>query len=102
MRAVVKPVTPCFPSSSKGLLMKLLRIAFFALWFAVLAAPGNAATAKKPNIVVLIADDLGVGDIGFSGGKDIPTPNLDRLAREGVIFRNGYVSSMCAPTRVAL
>ncbi len=60
-----------------------------------------AETVKKPNIVVLIADDLGVGDIGFSGGKDIPTPNLDRLATEGIIFRHGYATPMCAPTRAA-
>jgi arylsulfatase A-like enzyme/lysophospholipase L1-like esterase len=60
-----------------------------------------AGNPTKPNIVVLIADDLGVGDLGFSGAKDIPTPNLDRLAAEGVIFRNGYATPMCAPTRVA-
>jgi arylsulfatase A-like enzyme len=69
----------------------------------VLAAIANclAASHKQPNIVVLIADDLGVGDLGFSGGKDIPTPRLDRLASEGVIFRQGYTSPMCAPTRAA-
>ena len=57
--------------------------------------------SKKPNVVVLIADDLGVGDLGFSGAKDIPTPRLDRLASEGVVSRHGYAQPMCAPTRVA-
>lgn len=64
-------------------------------------AESRAASPEKPNIVVLIVDDLGVGDLGFSGAKDIPTPNLDRLASEGIIFRNGYASPMCAPSRVA-
>ncbi|MBA4149557.1 MAG: sulfatase-like hydrolase/transferase [Verrucomicrobia bacterium] len=64
-------------------------------------AQSKQADAKKPNIIVLIADDLGVGDLGFSGAKDVPTPHLDRLAAEGVIFSNGYVSPMCAPTRAA-
>jgi arylsulfatase A-like enzyme len=59
------------------------------------------ATDQKPNIVVLIADDLGVGDLGFSGAPDIPTPHLDKLAAEGIVFRHGYVFPMCAPTRAA-
>ena len=59
------------------------------------------AATKKPNVVVLIVDDIGVGDIGFSGSTDVPTPNLDRLAGEGIIFRHGYVTPMCAPTRAA-
>ena len=61
----------------------------------------TTAAEKKPNVIVLIADDVGVADFGFSGGKDIPTPNLDKLASEGVNFRSGYVLPMCAPTRAA-
>ncbi len=81
----------------------LLTIRIFLLLPLAIAAvqEGHGAPTKKPNIIVLIADDLGVGDLGFSGGKDIPTPHLDRLAAEGIIFRNGYVSPMCAPTRAA-
>ncbi|MDB6028641.1 MAG: atsA 7 [Verrucomicrobiales bacterium] len=71
------------------------------LFLGALVESQGAAIAKKPNVVVLIVDDLGVGDLGFSGGKDIPTPNLDRLAGEGVIFRHGYAAPMCAPTRAA-
>lgn len=75
---------------------------FLALSIAFLAVDESRATLpKKPNVIVLIADDLGVGDLGFSGAKDIPTPNLDRLAAEGIIFRNGYAYPMCAPSRVA-
>ncbi|MEO5802431.1 MAG: sulfatase-like hydrolase/transferase [Verrucomicrobiota bacterium] len=61
----------------------------------------RAASPKKPNVIVLMVDDLGVGDLGFSGAKDIPTPHLDRLASEGIIFRNGYAYPMCAPSRAA-
>lgn len=60
----------------------------------------TAAETKKPNIVVLIADDLGYGDLGIHGGKDIPTPHLDALANAGVRATSGYVSGpYCSPTR---
>jgi arylsulfatase A-like enzyme len=63
-----------------------------------------AADAKgKPNIVILLADDLGYADLGFQGCKDIPTPNLDALAKSGVRCTNGYVSGpYCSPTRAGL
>jgi arylsulfatase A-like enzyme len=57
----------------------------------------------KPNIIVVVADDLGYGDVGFQGGKDIPTPNIDSLAKSGVKFTNAYVSCpVCSPTRAGL
>ncbi len=59
--------------------------------------------SAKPNIVVIVADDLGYGDLGFQGGKEIPTPHLDGLAAEGVRFTNGYVTCpVCSPTRAGL
>lgn len=58
---------------------------------------------RKPNILVIIADDLGYADVGFHGCQDIPTPNLDSLAEKGVVCSNGYVSHpWCAPTRAGL
>lgn len=61
------------------------------------------ALADKPNIVVLLADDLGYGDLGFQGGKDVPTPHLDALAKGGVRCASGYVSGpYCSPTRAGL
>lgn len=58
---------------------------------------------SKPNVVIILADDLGYADVGFHGCKDIPTPQLDRLARQGVQFSNGYVSGpYCSPTRAGL
>ncbi len=61
-----------------------------------------AAEPLKPNIIVILVDDVGVGDFGFSGGKDFPTPNIDALAKEGCVFTNGYVLPSCSPTRAAL
>ena len=58
---------------------------------------------QKPNIIVILTDDQGWADVGFNGGTDIPTPNLDRIAAEGVIFSNGYVSHpYCSPSRAGL
>src|SRR5689334_7470289 len=62
-----------------------------------------AEAAARPNILVIVADDLGYGDLGFQGGKDVPTPNLDGLAASGVRLTNGYVSCpVCSPTRAGL
>lgn len=60
------------------------------------------AQTQKPNIVFLLIDDLGYADCGFNGGKDILTPNIDRLAKEGAILKNHYVQPVCSPTRSAL
>src|SRR5437764_232239 len=66
--------------------------------------PAHAgAKARKPNIVILLADDLGYADVGFQGCKDIPTPHIDSLARNGVRCTSGYVSGpYCSPTRAGL
>ena len=64
---------------------------------------GWAAVAGRPNIVVLLADDMGFADVGFQGSQDIPTPHIDALARSGVRCSNGYVSGpYCSPTRAGL
>ena len=58
------------------------------------------AKITKPNILVIVADDLGYGDIGVHGGKDVPTPNIDALAASGVRCTSGYVSApYCSPSR---
>jgi arylsulfatase A-like enzyme len=60
-----------------------------------------AEQAKKPNIVYIVADDLGWKDVGFHG-SDIKTPNIDKLAGGGVKLEQFYVQPMCTPTRAAL
>src|SRR5262245_50441309 len=58
---------------------------------------------RRPNIVLIVSDDLGYADVGVYGSRDIPTPNIDRLAREGIRFTNAYVSGpYCSPTRAGL
>jgi len=66
---------------------------------------GIAEGAEKttPNILIIVGDDMGYADVGFHGCKDIPTPHLDRLAKGGIQFTNGYVTGpYCSPTRAAL
>lgn len=68
-----------------------------------LAAGSPAAAGSRPNVVVILADDLGYADVGFNGAKDIQTPHLDRLAESGVKFTQGYCNHpFCAPSRAAL
>ena len=60
----------------------------------LLSAQANAASQKKerPNFIVILADDLGYADVGFNGCRDIPTPHIDSLARDGVRCTNAYVT----------
>jgi arylsulfatase A-like enzyme len=68
---------------------------------AALAAP--AQTQRKPNFILLFADDMGYGDLSCYGHPTIRTPNLDRLAAEGIRFTSGYAAaSVCTPSRVGL
>jgi arylsulfatase A-like enzyme len=70
---------------------------------AVIRPLGEGGGARPPNLVVILADDLGYGDLGAYGGRSIRTPNLDRLAREGVRFDNCFVSSpQCSPNRSSI
>jgi uncharacterized sulfatase len=61
-----------------------------------------AATSIKPNILFILTDDQGWPTLGAYGGDIVPTPNLDRLAREGVKFTKAYVTPICTPTRATL
>ncbi len=65
--------------------------------------PRALAAERRPNILVILADDLGYADVGFNGCKDIATPNLDALAKQSLRCVNGYVSHpFCSPTRAGL
>jgi arylsulfatase A len=67
------------------------------------AQRGMAPLATRPNVVLVIMDDIGYGDLGSYGVSDAKTPNLDRLAREGVRLTDGYANGpVCSPTRAAL
>lgn len=63
----------------------------------------NLQAQDQPNIILILTDDQGYADVGFNGATDIPTPNIDRLASQGVIFTQGYVSHpYCSPSRAGL
>jgi arylsulfatase A-like enzyme len=59
-------------------------------------------TSKKPNFIILFMDDLGYGDHGCFGSEKIQTPNIDRMAAEGMRFTNFYAQTVCGPSRAAL
>ena len=63
----------------------------------------GANDSKKPNLILIVGDDLGYADLGVHGSKQIPTPNIDSIAKEGIIFTQAYVSSpVCSPSRAGL
>ncbi|WP_396633909.1 sulfatase-like hydrolase/transferase [Maribacter sp. R86514] len=80
-----------------------LSILLFLGFLGIICNAQKPKNTPKPNIIVILTDDQGWLDVGFNGGTDIPTPNLDALAKEGVIFNNGYVSHpYCSPSRAGL
>jgi len=79
-------------------------IALALLVACLTAAPAAAqsSTAAKPNIVLIVTDDVGYGDIGSYGAPDVKTPSIDSLARDGVRLTDFYAAPQCTPTRAAL
>lgn len=79
------------------------RRSFLASAAAATAAPSLIAAPSAPNLVLIVADDLGYGSLGCYGERQIPTPAIDSLARDSVRFTDGYVSCpVCSPTRAGL
>src|SRR5688572_15765007 len=67
------------------------------------AALSAQTSARRPNVVVMIVDDMGIGDLGCYGASDARTPNLDRLASEGIRFTDWHSNSpVCSPSRASL
>jgi len=75
---------------------------FIFLTSIVLLLAANSFAAEKPNILFVLTDDQGWWDVGMRGNKDIETPNMDKLAAEGVDFTRYYAAPVCAPTRAGL
>ena len=74
-----------------------------AIVVVALATQSVSAADARPNVIVILCDDLGFGDLGCNGHPHIQTPNLDRLATEGIRFTNFYSAApVCSPSRVGL
>jgi hypothetical protein len=80
----------------------LVACATLALTHGAGAQGRSVKSQRRPNIILVVADDLGRGDLGAYGQRFIRTPNLDRMAREGVRFTDAYAASpVCAPSRAS-
>ena len=86
-----------------GLALGAVVVGLLGAGMALRPQPALAAKAERPNVIVILADDLGYGDTGVYGSKIIKTPNIDALAADGVRFTQGYVTHpVCAPSRAAI
>jgi len=86
-------------NSSRVLLLNILNAVYFT-FASCEYSQKNILVKDHPNVIVIMTDDLGYVDVGFNGSIDIPTPNIDRIAHQGVKFTNGYTSySVCSPSR---
>ncbi len=75
----------------------------FILAALILGASPQAQAQRPPNVVLVMMDDMGYGDLGSYGAADVRTPNIDRLAREGIRLTDAYANGpVCTPTRAAL
>ncbi len=83
--------------------MTILMKRFLLALLVFTLAPRAHGAAQKPNFIIILADDLGWADVGFNGSTEIPTPNIDSIAQNGIVFTSGYVSApQCAPSRSGL
>jgi arylsulfatase A-like enzyme len=75
----------------------------FSINLIILCLTISLSAKDKPNIIILLADDLGWADLGYQGSEDIRSPHIDQLAKNGIRFTNGHVSaSVCSPSRAGL
>ena len=81
-------------------IIAMKRIKLFFLLFSFLAIESFCRAQERPNIVLLFSDDAGYADFGFQDSKVMKTPNLDKLARSGTRFLQGYVSDATLPALV--
>ena len=74
-----------------------------AILFSFVASTALVDGAQRPNIVLIVADDLGYGDLSIQGAEDLQTPNIDRIFNEGMTFNNFYANCpVCSPSRASL
>jgi arylsulfatase B len=79
----------------------MIRIQIMALMAAGIVT--TAVADQRPNLLLIVADDMGYGELGCQGNPQIPTPHIDSLAKNGVRFTSGYVTApICSPSRAGL
>src|SRR5687768_8696366 len=79
-----------------------MRTTFFALVLLLAAVQLPAQESPRPNVILIVMDDVGYGDYGSYGAPDVKTPNIDSLARNGTRLTDFYAAPNCSPTRAAL
>lgn len=94
----------CLIVFSKGVRLSLNQIVAYLLLVGLAASMAypDVSAAQRPNILLILADDLGYETVGCYGGTSYPTPNLDRLAAEGIRFDHAYAMPLCTNTRIQL
>jgi arylsulfatase A-like enzyme len=93
-----------FSNLNHCIIMKIIKYANrIILFFLLIFISNNVKSAEKPNVIVIITDDLGWRDVSYNGSQDISTPAIDNLAEYGVVFNSGYVTHpYCSPSRAGL
>ena len=94
-RIVLEKLQPC----SLKILSVLITIFFYTV---DIAQPKQHSTIKQPNIILILTDDQGIGDVGYLGNPYIQTPHIDSLAGQSTRLKNFYVNPVCSPTRASL
>lgn len=77
-------------------------VLFLLCYMLASCQPATLSTPDKPNVIIILSDDQGWGDFSITGNTNLATPNIDKLAGDGVIFENFYVQPVCSPTRAEL
>ncbi len=102
-RLIAVPAKHSLTDIQKDSPMRFTRLALTTLMLTLVVVTSTANAARKPNIVFIMADDLGFAELGCYGQKKIRTPNIDRLARDGMKFTRNYAgNAVCAPSRCVL
>lgn len=82
--------------------IKIFYIALLLMFTGLNCGRQDSSTTQKPNVVIILADDQGWGDLSLNGNPIVHTPNIDKLAAQGAVFKHFFVNSVCSPTRAEL